>query len=218
MYQTDYYDENLNRMKIVLKLNDIIFLNSFSLDNDIAIYCYNNTFGNGCFNNTFGNDCRNNTFGNDCRGHTFGNGCYNNIFGNGCYHNTFGNGYYNNTFGICCYSNTFGNHCSHNTFGNDCHNNTFGNDCYNNIFEHRCSDITFGKPTRPISHVTNVKFGSDCSYIRLLNTELTTNEVKNITISQGIRGTFGKIVELQVERNAPPVVYEAANTKHIILD
>jgi hypothetical protein len=37
-------------------------------------------------------------------------------------------------------------------------------------------------------------------------------------ISAGVRGTYLARKELQVSRNAAPVIFEAANTTHIILD
>jgi hypothetical protein len=37
-------------------------------------------------------------------------------------------------------------------------------------------------------------------------------------VSAGVSGTYNKRLELQVSREAPPVIYEAAGTTHIILD
>ena len=185
-----------------LRLNDIVFLNTFSLNNADYFYCFSNTFGNDCFSNTFGNSCNSNAFGISCNFNTFGHGCYFNTFGNYCY---------SNTFGIGCNSNTFGNSCTSNTFGNYCYYNTFGNSCTSN---------TFGITDQLLYYVYYTKFNSGCSYIRLLNTETASNDarVQNVVIGPGVCGTYGNYRELQVQRNAAPVVFEAAGTTHIILD
>lgn len=180
--------------------------------NNILTNCYNNTFGYYCDGNilkafgdgnTFGNDCCNNTFGVDCCGNTFGNDCCDNSFGNYCYYNTFGND---------CRGNVFVSDCNDNTFGNNYRDNTFGSSCYCNIFTTTRQEL--------IHFVTRIKFNSGCSYIKLLNTSTgdDSNLVQDITIEQGVTGQIDKYLELQVQRNAAPVVYEAANTKHIILD
>ena len=200
--------------------------------------CYFNTFGNSCYSNTFGENCRSNTFGNSCYSNTFGNGCYFNIFGNNCFDITFGNNCYSNTFDNGCYSNTFDENCSSNTFGNDCGSNTFGRTCYSNTFGNGCSFNTFGNSCysntfgndcyfnifsndgQSIDYVKNIYFKDRCQYINLINAETASdkNYVQDITVSIGIKGTSDNYRELQVARNAPPVVYEAAGTTHIILD
>ena len=54
----------------------------------------------------------------------------------------------------------------------------------------------------------------------MINSEtgLNTKIVQYITICSGVRGTEAAPLELQVERNAAPVVYKAAGTQEIILD
>ena len=174
--------------------------------------CRSNTFGNDCFSNTFGNTCSSNTFGDDCRHNTFGNTCHYNTVGKNCFSNTFGNYQYSNTFGNRCLSNTFGNYCNYNTFGNDCNYNNFGNKCTYNIFG--------GSVDSLIAYARYIRFADGCTYVKLLNSESgnNTNCVQNITISAGVSGTDKSPLELQVSRNAPPVVYEAAGTTHITLD
>lgn len=112
------YDYDRGENSQCVRLNYIVFVNSFS-DNECCYFeCNSNIFGNSCYYNIFGNSCYYNTFGNICQ---------NNIFRNGCIFNTFENCCYYNTFGDNCGCNTFGNDCSYNTFGNSCSSNTFGN-------------------------------------------------------------------------------------------
>lgn len=229
-------------------LNKIIFVGTTIDNNIFNLYCSANTFGNNCISNTFGNYCSSNTLGDNCNLNTFGNNCTYNIFGNNYIANTFGNYCSSNTFGNNCNQNTFGNHCNfnafsdnchfntfgnvctsnifgnectYNTFGNDCYSNTFGDNCYSNTFGDNCSSNTFGgSKTNTISYVNRIRFESHCRDIKLLNSETgnDSNYVQNITVSAGISGTEDSPLGLQVSRNAPPVVYEAAGTTHIILD
>ena len=183
---------------------DAVSIPKIALNDNVMIYCpAEDSLFYGCYGNTFGNYCHSNTFGNDCFSNTFGNGCVSNTFGNYCHYNTFGN-YYS--------SNTFGNDCHHNTFGNYCHSNTFGNDCYQNTFGSSADSL--------IAYAHYIRFADGCTYVKLLNSESgnNTNCVQNITISAGVSGTSKSPLELQVSRNAPPVVYEAAGTTHITLD
>ena len=180
----------------------------FSIPNNVFLgvsecMTKDNKLGNDCYNNTFGDKCQFNIFGNTCQANTFGDGCNANTFGNGCDSNTFGDHCTSNTFGDYCISNTFGNNCHANTFGNNCDNNTFGNSNSN-----------------PISYVYYVRFADGSNSIKLLNTETASllKCVKDITVATGVRGTPNNPCELQVFRNAPPIVFEAAGTTHIILD
>lgn len=177
----DYYGEEYS----LIKLNNIVFLNIYSIDNVSYFECYYNKFGNGCSDNTFGTYCRSNTFGNECSRNTFGDGCNNNTFGNQCCDNTFetychsntfgtycqintfGSGCSDNTFGNTCYSNTFGNYCNSNTFGINCENNTLGNQCNYNTFGNNCDSNTFRyycySNTFGIGCESNT-FGDSCNY------------------------------------------------------
>lgn len=187
-------------------------LGNYCNDNIFGVDCYNNTFGFSCYENAFGDCCYDNTFGNSCYFNIFGINCTDNIFRNDCYDNTFGNSCYLNVFGNGCYSNVFGINCNNNVFGNSYGDNTFGNSCQYNIFG--------PSEQEPIHFVAGIKCNSRCSYIKFLNTSTgdMTNLVQNITIGPGIKGQSGKYLELPVQRNAAPVVYEAPGTTHIILD
>lgn len=195
-------------------LNDIVFINYFSINDDFYFYCYLNIFGDNCYVNTFGDKCYNNTFGSgcdfnifggDCTNNTFGSNCTNNIFGNQCHNNTFGNTCWHNTFGYNCQMSTFGYSCQGNTFGNQCYKNTFDNECYNNVLENRLSSI----------HLEN-----DCSHLNFTTTDPeSTTSARCITVKSGIRGTnTNNKRTLTVERGGAPVVFEASGTTHIILD
>ena len=183
--------------------------------------CRSNTFGNYCFSITGGNYCYSNTFGNECNYMAFGDSCYSNTFGNECNFITFGDSCYSNTFESGCYNNTFGNYCIGNSFESSCHDNTFGDFWTSNRFGDFCGDNNFvDSEGTVISYVENIYFGANCCNIILINSEVANrdNYVRNITVSMGIRGTGNSPLELHVSRNAPPVVYEAAGTTHIILD
>ena len=132
-----------------------------------------------------------------------------NTFGQYCAYNQFGNNISKINFLNNCVFNTFGNGCSVVRFGSSCNYNTFANDC---------TTITFGKSTDLISYVNKCSFGNGCRGLRLINTEQADAGalVQNVTVSAGIE--YGTIQELQVYRNAAPMIFEAANTTHIILD
>ena len=203
-----------------IALNNNIFLNEWVTRDGFFHGCYYNTLGNDCYFNTLGNDCYSNIFGNDCRFNTFGNSCSYNTLGNDCDSNTFGNSCYSNTLGNDCNSNAFGSTCRYNTFGNNCDSNTFGNDCNYNTFGNNCNSNAFGLRDNLINYVKYVRFADDCMYINLINSEIANSNkyVYNVVVSSGVRGTSGKHRELDVQRNAAPVVFEAAGTTHIILD
>ena len=191
----------------LIRLNDIVFLNIYSIDNESYFECYSNTFGNNCYSNTFGNDCGSNTFGydcnnnsfgnnngynyfgNDCNNNSFGDDCNNNPFGDDCIRNTFGNNNEYNSFGSYCKNNTFGNNCNSNTFGDDCNSNTFGNFCYSNTFGNDCSSNTFGVECNNNSFEDacgSNTFGNSC-YENTFGVECYSNTFGNYCFSN----TFG---------------------------
>ena len=192
--------------------------------------CQSNILNYGCNSNRFDEGCSYNTFDCYCKNNTLGYNCASNIFNRTCEHNTFEEGCHRNTLGKNCCFNTFGNHCSFNTFNEGCESNIFRNSCQDNIlgieceanvFGNNCRNIIFGSDCNNITHfISNVQFGSSCSYISLFSTETGqhNNRIRYITISSGISGKYGEPLMLNVERNAPPVVYEAPGTTHIILD
>ena len=189
--------------------------------NTFANACYSNTFGDNCSNNTFGSTCSYNEFGDYCSSNTFANNCNNNTFGDYCSTNTFGYSGYSNTLGNRCYDNTFGYSCQSNTFGDYCNNNTFGDYCSTNTFGTSCTYTIFGNYCGHNAFVNKCNentFGNRCSYIKLVTEDPDTNQVQKVVVSEGVKGTFTNYRELQVSRGAAPVVFEAANTTHIILD
>jgi hypothetical protein len=130
--------------------------------------------------------------------------CKNNTLTNGSY-NTFGYGCCNNTLLFDCNSNTFDAHCRKNklTFASS---NTLGSSCIAN-------DLA--------NYTVSVRFANKCSYIKLATPEQSGSDnhyVRNVTVGHGVSGTEANPLTLNVSRNAPPVVYEAAGTTHIILD
>lgn len=150
----------------LIRLNDNVFLNRYSISDNLYLECHSNNFGNNCHSNTFDNECYSNNFGNFCHSNTFGTACYNNTFeddclnntfGGLCYYNTFGYNFSYNTFGMTCGYNTFGDDCGYNTFGNSCSYNTLRDGCKRNAFESNCSYSTFD------SDCCYNTFGSICS-------------------------------------------------------
>lgn len=171
---SEWRPDNGSLLKI--QLNDIVFLNKFSLSvggpyecmfNTFEAACHHNTFGSRCTTNTFGTDCSNNTFGQGCHFNSFANYCENNTFGDLCYYNVFGSKCKSNIFGDECNSNTFGVGCSQNTFGDNCYNNTFGEYAKANSFKNNCFSNFFGDYVQYNSFkdygVYN-RFGDMCKY------------------------------------------------------
>ena len=176
-------------------LNDIVFLNLFSLRDNRYFESYFNIFGNSCNSNTFGNYCISNTFGNYCGGNIFGNYCGDNTFGNYCNSNTFGN---------ICSDNTFGNYCGGNTFGNSCNSNTFGNICL---------QIIFNK-----DYVCNVIIENGNQNITLTSTQTPTEALllRNITIAQGVNNSFTmKTISHNTLNDEFKTTYQSANSQVI---
>jgi hypothetical protein len=226
---------------VATQLNDIVFLNTFSMNEYKAFICYSNSFGPDCSDITFGNSCYMNTFRKSCSNNLFGHDCiymdfygfnFGNIFGVNCTENSLEQGCSGNSFGPGCKYNTFGCDCKNNTFGNDCYYITFENNCSYNAFGDACRSITFRSSsshnifghdkTSLISYVRKIQFNLGCCYIRLVCADTSVpaydNLIQNITLSAGVSGTYKEPLELQVTRNAAPVVYEASGTTHIILD
>ena len=220
------------------QLNNIVIINSYQVDN-VFYGCTYNTFGGNCSFNTLGDGCRNNIFNNECSNNILYTFCKNNIFGYGCNSNIFGYSCDYNVFNMSCNSNIFGESCAYNTFDNYCYKNIFGDTCTHNIFKSSCSQNTLGdensyntfadrcynnifgrEKDSLIRRVSSVQLSTSCSYIRLKVNETgnSQGDVQNVTVSSGVSGNNLRLLELEVSRNAAPVVFEAAGTTHIILD
>lgn len=218
IFGNDCYGDTFND-----RCSDNIFGDS-CFDNIFGKEIMKNTFGRDCCRNVFGNTCCNNTFGDSCCNNTFGNSCSDNTFINECAHNIFGHACYDNIFGSKCGNNTFGDTFAYNTFGNNCCNNTFGNNYYFNTFGNDCRFNTFVDEldrTHVIDYVYSINFANGCSYIRFFNDEQgdSNYRIQNITVLSGVCGTtYEQYRELYVPRDGDPIVFEANNTKHIILD
>jgi hypothetical protein len=193
-----YFNDTGNIEDPLNILNDIIFINRYSLEDQSYFMCYSNTFGNDCFNNTFGNECFSNTFGSLCYNTTFGYGCKYNTFGYGCTHNTFGNYCSYNTFGLNCSNNTFGNECLHNNFGDNCYS-TFGNNCSDNTFGNECYEITFVQ-----DYCQYITIENGCKHLEITSDDTEAdygNFIQNIHIHQGVSGDSIKPKVITVARN-----------------
>ena len=114
-----------------------------------------------------------------------------------------------------CDLNIFAGFAKNLSFGPGCSNNYFGK-IIDSSFGCGCVNIGFYySDYTPWYYLRRLTVGNGCRGIKLLNDEEGghVNYVQDITISNGIQQK-----ELQVSRNAAPVVFEAANTTHIILD
>ena len=197
--------------------------NNNCYENILGNRCNQNTFGQNCYMNTLKNNSVGNMFGNNCYGNILGDWCQANIFGESCSGNIFENDCFYNELGMASNDNIFGEQCSFNILGNDCSNNMFGSFCDYNTFGIHCSNIKFKNPHN--NTITNfcqyINIGSSCYSIYLFSYEQgdSSNYIQNVTLSNGINGDASMSAHyLRVDRNAAPVIYEANNTKHIILD
>ena len=192
------------------ELNDIVFLNTYSLDDGIYFECYNNTFGNSCYGNTFGNECSDNTFGDECSNNTFGYYCLYNTFGNDCHFNIFGSGCQSNTFGTGCNSNTFGDTCYNNTFGTECYNNSFGYSCYSNTFGNSCQyDKITGNSVRYLNLDNGIQGASDANKLELYDSAIA-NKTYQVTFKKSASGRY--LMLWATDTGAMTGKYKALNT------
>jgi len=144
-------------------------------------YSYGNSFGFDCYNNSWGNDCYNNSWGNDCYRNSWGNDCYNNSWGNSCSRNSWGNSNQYNSWGNDCYRNSWGNNNRYNSWGNDCYYNSWGNGCNNNSWG---------------NNVTQSTLFEGVQY-----TQITTENVKNVQVLNGVAGTSSSKLTLTFAAN-----------------
>lgn len=140
-------------------LNNIVFINQYSVLNYEYCMCFSNTFGENCMSNTLGNYCTQNEFGDACSLNRLGDGCHDNKFYNWCSGNVLGNTCFRNEFGFSSNNNNLGGNCGLNTFGSSCTNNTFGNNCTYNELGSGCERIKLG------NMCWNNTFGESCKYV-----------------------------------------------------
>ena len=160
--------------------NNVMFGES-NYSNSFGFDCYNNSWGNGCYGNSWGNDCNNNSWGNSNQYNSWGNNCYRNSWGNGCNNNSWGN---------YCQYNSWGNGCYGNSWGNDCYNNSWGNDCHNNSWGDGCNSNSWG------NNVTQSTLFEGVQY-----TQITTENVKNVQVLNGVAGTSSSKLTLTFAAN-----------------
>ena len=140
-------------------LNNIVFINQYSVLNYEYCMCFSNTFGENCVGNTLGNNCTQNEFGDACNLNRLGDGCHDNKFYNLCSGNVLGNTCFRNEFGFSSNNNNLGGNCGSNTFGSCCTNNTFVNNCTYNELGSGCERIKLGNVC------WNNTFGEFCKYV-----------------------------------------------------
>ena len=93
----------------------------------------------------------------------------------------FGEYNYSNSFGVNCYNNSWGNSCYSNSWGNDCNRNSWGNGCNYNSWG---------------NNVTQSTLFEGVQY-----TQITTEDVKNVQVMNGVAGTSSSLLTLTFAAN-----------------
>ena len=198
-------------------LNNNVMFGNNNYGNSFGVDCYNNSWGNSCSRNSWGNGCYDNSWGNNCYDNSWGNDCYNNSWGNGCSYNSWGNSNKYNSWGNNCYDNSWGNGCNDNSWGNLCQNNSWGNNCYDNSWGNQCYNNSWG------NGCNNNSWGNNCFYNSWGNqcynnswgnsvtqstlfegvqyTQITTENVKNVQVLNGVAGTSSSKLTLSFAAN-----------------
>ena len=110
-----------------------------------------------------------------------GNECYGNSWGNSCSRNSWGNSNRYNSWGNDCYYNSWGNNCGGNSWGNGCTDNSWGNNCGGNSWG---------------NNVTQTTLFEGVQY-----TQITTEDVKNVQVLNGVAGTSSSKLTLTFAAN-----------------
>ena len=187
--------------------NNVMF-GEYNYGNSFGFDCYNNSWGNNCGGNSWGNGCTDNSWGNDCYSNSWGNGCTDNSWGNNCYYNSWGNSCSRNSWGNSnrynswgnnCGGNSWGNNCYNNSWGNDCYYNSWGNDCYSNSWGNNCGGNSWG------NGCTDNSWGNNVTQTTLFEgvqyTQITTEDVKNVQVLNGVAGTSSSKLTLTFAAN-----------------
>ena len=151
---------------------------------------YGNSFGVNCYNNSWGNSNQYNSWGNSNQYNSWGNYCQNNSWGNQCNNNSWGNECYNNSWGNDCYNNSWGNDCYRNSWGNSNQNNSWGNQCSRNSWGNSNQYNSWG------NNVTQSTLFEGVQY-----TQITTENVKNVQVLNGVAGTSSNKLTLAFAAN-----------------
>ena len=120
-------------------------------------------------------------FGEHNYGNSFGANCYDNSWGNYCQNNSWGNNCYYNSWGNNCYYNSWGNYCQHNSWGNRCQYNSWGNGCQYNSWGNNVTTTTV--------------------FDGVQHTQITTENVKNAQVLNGVAGTSSSKLTLTFAAN-----------------
>ena len=177
--------------------------NKFDTNNHditLANTCLRNSFANGCDSIKLEYDCSDNKFEQSCRGINLASSCVRNIFGS------------------ACYTINFNSLCSMVRIGQGCNNIRLGRYCQNITVSDLCYHIYIG--TNTSGYIKNIDIKGNCRYLSIEGTTSgsAAKYITDITVSAGIIGTASQHKQLTVSRNNSPIVYEANNTTHIILD
>ena len=112
------------------------------------------------------------------------------------------------------YDCSFGAEISDVTCGGEQHKLSVGSGCNNIIFE------TDYEKNNHACYSNNIQIAPNNSYITIYGSSYEENDsqIRNVIIGPGINGTASTPKAITLKRGAAPVVYEAPNTTHIILD
>jgi hypothetical protein len=102
----------------------------------------------------------------------------------------FGESNHGNSFGFNCYNNSWGNQCQYNSWGNGCTDNSWGNWNQNNSWGNNCSRNSWG------NNVTQSTLFEGVQY-----TQITTENVKNVQVMNGVAGTSSSKLTLTFAAN-----------------
>ena len=111
----------------------------------------------------------------------------------------FGESNYSNKIGYDCTYNSWGNYCYYNSWGNGCNNNSWGNGCNNNSWGNSNRYNSWGNSCQSNSWGNNVTQSTLFEGVQY--TQITTENVKNVQVLNGVAGTSSSKLTLTFAAN-----------------
>lgn len=171
----------------------------------------NNVFyGEDNYNNSFGADCKNNTFDDDNNCNSWGGHCYDNVCASFFRYNICGGSLSGNSFGASCMKNAFGYNVSGCSLGNSCSYISCGSYCSTLICGNNCSYITLGNGSQSVFLAANISYATVFEGVSFV--QITTQNVKNVQVLNGIAGTFQNKLTLGFQANKAYTQVAAKNS------
>ena len=189
------------------ELHNIIF---------VGFHCQNNYFASCCGDMTLVGSASFNTFeGWNYSVYSEGS---RNLFENTSSNISLGNYSDGNVFRTSSTSHQLGEYCSNNVFDTNSQNIWLGDQCSNNYFGVSCQNIQLlvEDGTTALNYVDSLCFEHGCANLRIINNNETAdwdNKIENLKFEANIKNQT-----INVVRSSGPIIYEAPNTTHIILD